>query len=49
MADVHVQLALADTIADEVLRTALFAQFVQLGEHMRNRPGAIPVRQPDIP
>jgi hemoglobin len=33
------QLALAETVTDEALRTALFAQFVQLGEHMRNRPG----------
>jgi hemoglobin len=40
------QLALADTVTDEALRTALFAQFVQLGEHMRNRSAATPMRQP---
>jgi len=33
------QMALEETVADETLRTALFAQFVQLGEHMRNRGG----------
>ena len=32
------QMALEETVADEALRTALFAQFVQLGDHMRNRP-----------
>lgn len=31
------RLALEETVADEVLRTALYAQFAQLGEHMRNR------------
>lgn len=41
------QLALTDTVADEALRTALFAQFVQLGEHMRNRPEAASIRQLD--
>ncbi|MBI1283938.1 MAG: globin [Thiobacillus sp.] len=30
------QLALDETVADEPLRTTLFAQFVQLGEHLRN-------------
>lgn len=29
--------ALAETVADAELRNALHAQFVQLGEHMRNR------------
>lgn len=38
------QLALEETVADEPLRKALYAQLVQLGEHMRNRPEAIPVR-----
>jgi hemoglobin len=32
------QLALAETVTDDALRSALFAQFVQLGEHMRNQP-----------
>lgn len=41
------QMALAETVTDEALRTALFAQFVQLGEHMRNRPEATFIRQPD--
>jgi len=40
------QLALADTVTDEALWAALFAQFVQLGEHMRNRPETTPMRQP---
>jgi hemoglobin len=31
------KLALEETVADEPLRKTLFAQFVQLGEHMRNR------------
>ena len=39
------QLALAETVTDEALRTALFAQFVQLGEHMRNRPDSAHIRQ----
>jgi hemoglobin len=29
--------ALAETVADAGLRNALYAQFAQLGEHMRNR------------
>jgi len=29
--------ALAETVADAELRNALYAQFAQLGEHMRNR------------
>jgi hemoglobin len=33
------QLALEETVADAPLREALFGQFVQLGEHMRNRGG----------
>ncbi|HBU29322.1 MAG: globin [Thiobacillus sp. GWE1_62_9] len=33
------RLALEGTVADEALRTALYAQFAQLGEHMRNRGG----------
>ena len=33
------QLALEETVRDEALRAALFEQFVQLGEHMRNRGG----------
>jgi hemoglobin len=39
------QLALAETVADKALRTDLFAQFVQLGEHMRNQPDTAHVRQ----
>jgi hemoglobin len=39
------QLALSETVADEALRTHLFAQFVQLGEHMRNQPDTAPIRQ----
>ncbi len=31
------QRALAETVEDAALRDALHAQFVQLGEHMRNR------------
>ena len=31
------RMALEQTVADEPLRKTLFAQFVQLGEHMRNR------------
>jgi hemoglobin len=31
------RMALEEKVADEALRTALFAQFSQLGEHMRNR------------
>jgi hemoglobin len=31
------QLALEETVEDIPLRNALYAQFVQLGEHMRNR------------
>lgn len=31
------QLALEETVEDASLRDALYAQFVQLGEHMRNR------------
>jgi len=33
------RMALEETVADELLRTALYAQFAQLGEHMRNRGG----------
>jgi len=33
------RLALEETVADEPLRKALYAQFAQLGEHMRNRGG----------
>ena len=33
------KLALEETVADAPLRTALFEQFAQLGEHMRNRGG----------
>lgn len=33
------RLALEETVTDEPLRTALYAQFAQLGEHMRNRGG----------
>lgn len=41
------QMALEETVADEALRTALFAQFVQLGEHMRNQPDTAGIRQHD--
>jgi hemoglobin len=34
------KLALEETVADEQLRTTLYAQFEQLGDHMRNRGGA---------
>lgn len=40
------RLALEETVADEALRMALFTQFSQLGEHMRNRPEATPIRHP---
>ncbi len=33
------RLALEETVADESLRTLLYQQFSQLGEHMRNRGG----------
>jgi hemoglobin len=33
------QLALEETVTDESLRKILYAQFAQLGEHMRNRGG----------
>lgn len=33
------RLALEETVADAPLRQALYAQFAQLGEHMRNRGG----------
>lgn len=33
------RLALEETVADASLRTLLYAQFSQLGEHMRNRGG----------
>lgn len=33
------QLALEETVEDVPLRDALYGQFVQLGEHMRNRGG----------
>ncbi len=39
------QMALEETVADEALRAALFAQFVQLGEHMRNRPDSAHIRE----
>jgi len=39
------RLALEETVADEALRTALFTQFRQLGEHMRNRPETAQTRQ----
>ncbi|MHB1075968.1 group II truncated hemoglobin [Thiobacillus sp.] len=41
------QMTLEETVTDGALRTALFSQFVQLGEHMRNRPEAASIRQPD--
>jgi len=31
------RMALEQTVADAALQTALYAQFAQLGEHMRNR------------
>ena len=40
------RLALEETVADEALRMALFTQFAQLGEHLRNRPEATPIRHP---
>lgn len=36
------RLALEETVADEALRKALYAQFAQLGEHMRNRGDGSP-------
>ena len=41
------QMALEETVADEALQTTLLAQFVQLGEHMRNQPGTAGIRQRD--
>lgn len=34
------RLALDETVADHALRTELYAQFAQLGEHMRNHGGS---------
>lgn len=38
------KMALEETVGDAELRNALYAQFVQLGEHMRNRGENTPER-----